>query len=101
MLTALEVQAREYRNRMKLDADAPLEVSVPNWKAVELIKTYGSLQAAADTVFRPGTVCIIDQYWRDWCYETTQRVNACLARLADLGYFSRIDLLTRIASGAA
>ena len=99
VLNALELQAREYRERMKLDADSPLEVDVPNWKAVELIKQYGSLQAAADAIFRPGTVKIVDRYWRDFCYEATQRVNARLARLADLGYFSRIDELTRIAAG--
>lgn len=72
VLNALELQAREYRERMKLDVDVPLEVDVP----------------------------IVDRYWRDFCYEATRRANARLALLADLGYFSDIDLLTRIVSGA-
>lgn len=99
MLNALAIQAREYREVMKLDDSSPLEVFVSNWKAVELIREYGSLRAAADAVFRPGTVNIVDQYWHEWCFQTTQRVNARLATLTDVGYFSQIDLLTRIAAG--
>lgn len=77
-LNALELSARDYRERMKLDTNAPLEVNVPNWKAVELIKEYGSLQAAADAVFRPGTVRIVDVYWRAFCERVQESVNARL-----------------------
>lgn len=78
-LNALAEQARDYRNRMKLDTDAQLEVVVPNWKAVELSCEYGSLRAAADAVFRPGTVRIVDAYWRDFCWNVTESVNRRLA----------------------
>lgn len=79
-LSALEISARDYRERSRLDVDRPLEVDIPNWKAAELIAEYGSLRAAADGVFSPGTVTLVDVYWRDWCAEVTERVNARLAR---------------------
>lgn len=77
-LNALELTARDYRERMKLNTNAPLEVHVPNWKAVELIERYGSLQAAADAIFSPGTVRIIDVYWREFCERVQESVNARL-----------------------
>lgn len=81
-LNALELTARDYRERMKLDTNAPLEVDVPNWKAVELIERYGSLQAAADAIFspgkKPGSVRIIDVYWREFCERVQESVNARL-----------------------
>lgn len=77
-LNALELTARDYRERMKLDMDAPLEVNVPNWKAVELIERYGSLQVAAYAIFSPGTVRIVDTYWREFCERVQESVNARL-----------------------
>lgn len=75
VLTAIHAQATEMRSRLKLGDGAPLEVTVPNRLAVDLIKSYGSLQQAADAVFDPGTVRIVDAYWRDFCLAVTENVN--------------------------
>lgn len=81
-LNALELTARNYRERMRFDTNVPIEVDVPNWKAVELIEQYGSLQAAADAIFSPGkklgSVRIVDAYWREFCEQVQESVNARL-----------------------
>jgi cation transport ATPase len=65
VLNALQLQAQEYRERNKLKADTHLEVNVPERVAREAIIEHGSLRAAADSVFNPGSVTIFCQEWRD------------------------------------
>lgn len=74
-LSAMQTMAQEYRQRHRLDAQTPMEAVVPHHVAQEAIRRHGSLQAAADTIFDPGTVKIIDQYWQRWCWEMTDRIN--------------------------
>lgn len=60
ILDDVERMAVEYRYRNRLVDDNTIEVNVPHEYAVSLIQRYGSLQAAADAKFRPGTVRIVD-----------------------------------------
>jgi hypothetical protein len=73
-ISAMQLMAQEYRDRHKFP-DAQLEIAVPNHLARQLIAEYGSLQAAADTIFDPGAVVIVDRFWRDWCYDVQEQVN--------------------------
>lgn len=98
-LSTLQLQAQEYRHRMRLASESPLEVHVPNWKAVELINRYGSLQAAADTIFRPGAVKIIDRYWHDFHERARENIERRLTQFDHPR--SDVNELMRIAFDAA
>jgi len=71
VLSALQLQAQEYRYRMRLHKDAPIEVEMPHAWALRAIAAYGSLRAAADAVFLPGTVTLVNRTWR----ETRDKIN--------------------------
>jgi hypothetical protein len=75
ILSALQIMAVDYRSNMRMHDKTPLLVTVPNWYAQKLIEHHGSLQAAADSIFIPGTVRIIDAYWENWCFEMQERIN--------------------------
>lgn len=97
VLNALQLQAEDYRTRMKLDPDAPLVVDVPHWNAEELVKKYGSLQEAADSVWRRGTVQLVDVYWRDWCLHATEVANRQMTFLFPPFRLGNVNEWTRIA----
>jgi hypothetical protein len=89
-VSALQLTADQYRNAYRKASDVldgPFEAVVPHHLAEELIAQYGSLSAAADAMFDPGKVVIVDRYWQEWCRETQERVNA---RLGHRGYLTKI-----------
>jgi hypothetical protein len=92
-LNALQLQAREYRERNKMDADAHLEVNVPERVAREAIAEHGSLRAAADSVFRPGSVTIFCQEWRD----VRDKINTMFQAAPRLFRITPPDVMFRIA----
>lgn len=99
-LSAVQLAAEDYRERSRLLAgDGPVEVFIPNWYARKLINTYGSLEAAVDSVFRPGAVRLVDAYWHEHSVRTRESVERQLTQFD----FPRSDVddLTRIALGAA
>lgn len=97
VLGALKIQGAEFRDRMKLDADHPLVVDIPHWKAEELVKKYGSLQEAADSVWRRGTVQLVDVYWRDWAVNALEIANRQMAVMFPPYRVGNRDEWTRIA----
>ncbi len=93
--------ADAYRRSNRLHDDYPIEVFLPDWYARKLIDRHGSLQAAADSVFRPGTVKLINDYWQDH----HQKAQINLENRAQLErkrtwFVSDIADLTRIALDA-
>lgn len=97
VLDALKIQGAEFRDRMKLDPDAPLVVDIPHWKAEELVRKHGSLQEAADSVWRRGTVQLVDVYWRDWCIRATEVANRQMTYLFPPFRLGNVNEWTRIA----
>jgi hypothetical protein len=71
ILNALQLQAQEYRYRMRLHKDAQIEIEISHVWALRAIAGYGSLRAAADAVFLPGTVTLVNRTWRD----TRDKIN--------------------------
>jgi hypothetical protein len=61
-LSSIEYMAQQYRESYRLEDTYPVEVYIPNWYAQRLVERHGSLQAAADTAFRPGSVKLVNQY---------------------------------------
>lgn len=80
MASSIQLLADQYRAAYRMPSPFPLECRIPHHEAEHYIKKYGSLQAAADALFDPGTVKLIDVYWEDWCFELQERVNARLGR---------------------
>jgi hypothetical protein len=93
VLGALQMQAREYRERSKLDTDAHLEVNVPERVAHAAIVEHGSLRAAADSVFNPGSVTIFCQEWRD----VQDKINTAYRTALRPFRITPIDVMFRIA----
>lgn len=65
VLGALQLQAQEYRYRMRMHKDTHLDVEVPLRWALRAIAEYGSLRTAADAAFSPGTVTLVCREWRN------------------------------------
>lgn len=97
MMSAIEYMAQEYRYRNRLVDGEPIEVHVPDWYAQRLVERYGSLRTAADTVFIPGRVTIVNQYWHDRQVEARENVERKLTQPSACS----LDDLTRIAFGDA
>lgn len=93
MMSSIAYTAQEYRYRNRLTDDYPVELYVPDWYAQRLVERYGSLRAAADTVFIPGCVTIVNQYWHDRQVEVRENVERKLTQLSTCS----LDDLTRIA----
>lgn len=97
-LSALELQAHDYRYRMRLTSDSPIEVHIPHGYALQLIEQYGSLEAAVNTVFRPGAVKLIDAYWHEHHMRAAESVERKLTQFDHPR--SDVNELTRIAFSA-
>lgn len=93
MMSSIQYMAQEYRYRNRLVDDSPVEVHVPDWYARRLVERYGSLRAAADTVFIPGRVTIVNQYWFERQVEVKENVERQLTQPSACS----LDDLTRIA----
>ncbi len=77
-LAAINHQVAEYRQRYKMNDSARIEVTIPHHQAEAEIRRWGSLEEASDALFRPGSVRLVDVYWRDFCWNVQERVNARL-----------------------
>lgn len=98
VLSALQLIADDYRNRHKIYTEWPVEVLIPNHLARRLIEGYGSLEAAADATFMPGSVRLVDAYWREFSFQVRESVERHHTQLSS---GCDVDDLTRIALGAA
>lgn len=78
VIAAITVMAAEYRRTFQLRDGYPVEVVLPHWLADAAIKHYGSLERAANMIFNPGSVVLVDTYWRDFCERVQDSVNARL-----------------------
>lgn len=101
VLGDVQFMADEYRRLHRLHDDYPVEVFIPDWYAQKLINAYGSLQAAVDTIFRPGAVKLVNEYWDTF----HRKVQVNLENRAQLErkrvwFQSDIADLTRIALNA-
>lgn len=74
-LTALQLAAADYRHRYRTTDAQPYECVVSHSDAATLTERYGSLQAAADAIFDPGSVKIVDYESLNLCAEVTRHVN--------------------------
>jgi hypothetical protein len=80
MMSSIAELARQYREAYRLEDPYPVEVYLPDWYAQRLVERHGSLQAAADSVFRPGSVKLINQYWHDRQVEARENVERKLTQ---------------------
>lgn len=99
VLGDIRLMADEYRRAYRLTDDYPVEVHIPNWYALQLIERHGSLEAAVNTVFRPGAVKLIDAYWHDFHQRVAENVERRLTQFDHPR--SDVDDLTRIALSVA
>lgn len=95
MLSSIAEMARQYRETYRLEDVYPVEVYIPDWYARRLVEWHGSLQAAADSAFRPGSVKLVNQYWHDRHVEARENVERKLTQPSACS----LDDLTRIALG--
>lgn len=92
--------ADEYRRLHRLDYDDPLEVHIPGWYAARLVDRYGSLDAAANEIFNPGSVKIVDDYWGGYAVRAQEDVDERIANTWPKWRSSDLNDLTRIACAA-
>lgn len=74
-LAAIQLQAEAYRSAYRLRDDYPVDVYIPDWYARKLVERHGSLQAAADSIFRPGAIKLVNQYWHDRQVEVRENIE--------------------------
>lgn len=94
LVEMIGLQAAEYRRLHKLAETSTIEAVVPLREATRLRAEHGSLRAAADASFNPGSVTLVCHEWRELRDKVNARIDSWPPpwRLGSLYEFTRIAL---------